>query len=269
MNRLHGRFLLIAAIVLSLIALHNNRVLAADYCYVNSGDGSTTATWQPFFSEAATYRVYAWWPAGISGAATDATYIVNYDGGSELIGADQSMYGSQWYLLGTWPFSDGTSGNVVLSNDAIPPGTVIADAIKFEPVNGTGLKIIIDNGDNGFSLEGDWNCEEDVAGAYPPFASMVEDILAFFDGAVADGDLVGVGPGKSADNRLNALRNMISTAGDLIEAGDYAGACDQLMAALEKCDGEALPPDFAAGDAAEVLADMLVDLMTSLGCQAF
>lgn len=44
---------------------------------------------------------------------------------------DQKIDGSQWNLLGTYPFAAGTSGYVVLSDDA--DKYVIADAIRLEP----------------------------------------------------------------------------------------------------------------------------------------
>ncbi len=61
---------------------------------------------------------------------------------------------------------------------------------------------------------------------------------------------------------------MIEAAGDLIEAGDIDGACEQLGAALRKTDGEPRPPDFVEGEAASELAQRILDLMTALGCFA-
>jgi hypothetical protein len=48
----------------------------------------------------------------------------------------------------------------------------------------------------------------------------IDNILDFFDDSVADGFLTGNGPGKSANGRLNALRNMLEMAGKLIKLGD-------------------------------------------------
>jgi hypothetical protein len=42
------------------------------------------------------------------------------------------------------------------------------------------------------------------------------------------------------------------------------GACEQLSAALKKCDGE--PEDFVEGDARVDLYDMIMDIMISIGC---
>lgn len=49
--------------------------------------------------------------------------------------------------------------------------------------------------------------------ALPP--EDIQAVLDFMDAAVADGTLEGEGPGNSADNRLNALQNMIRAAGDV------------------------------------------------------
>lgn len=94
----------------------------------------------------------------------------------------------------------------------------------------------------------------------------IDDTLAFFDASVADGTLVGSGPGNSADGRRRALRNMILLAGDLIEEGRYTEACQQLRDAYGKCDGDPKPPDFVTGEAADDLADMILMVMDALGC---
>jgi hypothetical protein len=92
----------------------------------------------------------------------------------------------------------------------------------------------------------------------------VQDILDFFDQSVADGTLVGNGPGNSADGRRGAQRNKIKAAGDtLADGGD---ACEQLLDAYQRTDGLSRPPDFVAGSAAGTLAQMILNLMGDLGC---
>jgi hypothetical protein len=97
----------------------------------------------------------------------------------------------------------------------------------------------------------------------------IAEILDFMDSSIEDGDLLGIGPGRSASNRLNALRNMIVTAGELIEGGFYEEACRQLDDAYLKCDGlnpPDSPPDFVNGPAAPALAAMILNLIVDLGC---
>jgi len=97
--------------------------------------------------------------------------------------------------------------------------------------------------------------------------STIDAILEFFDESVADETLTGDGPGSSANGRLNALRNMLEMAGELISIGDIDGACGQLSAALGKCDGVSPLPDFVDGPAASDLHDMILELMNELGCE--
>jgi len=91
-------------------------------------------------------------------------------------------------------------------------------------------------------------------------------ILIFFDQAVADGTLVGNGPGASGPKRLAALRNKLEAAGDLLDKGLIQDACNQLLDAYLRADGVFPPPDFVAGTAAPELATQIQDLRTSLGC---
>ncbi len=95
----------------------------------------------------------------------------------------------------------------------------------------------------------------------------IDAILEFFDASVANGSLVGSGPGKSANGRRNALRNMIEAAGDLIDDGYIEEACQQLLDAYQRCDGLPRPPEFVAGPAASTLAQMILDLMGELDCE--
>jgi hypothetical protein len=99
----------------------------------------------------------------------------------------------------------------------------------------------------------------------PGEPTSVQDILDFFDQSVADGSLVGNGLGNSADGRRKALRNKVKAAGDIIQDGGEA--CEQLWDAFQRCDGLPRPPEFVAGSAAPVLAEMILALMGELGCQ--
>lgn len=93
------------------------------------------------------------------------------------------------------------------------------------------------------------------------------DILTFIDEAVSEQTLWGTGPGKSAEGRLGALRNMVETAENLIEAELFQEGCQQLRDAYRRTDGELVPSDFVSGPAAPELAGMIEDLMLDLGCE--
>jgi hypothetical protein len=64
--------------------------------------------------------------------------------------------------------------------------------------------------------------------------SGMQSLLDAFDTWVASEDIVGKGPGKSADNRRNAFRNMLVEAKLLVEQERNAEAYGQLMAAKKK-----------------------------------
>ena len=94
----------------------------------------------------------------------------------------------------------------------------------------------------------------------------IDDILSFFDDSVESDDLTGTGPGKSADKRLTAFRNMLVKAKSMIDSDSIAEACQQLLDAYYLADGNKRPADLVQGDAAADLAGRLQELMTSLGC---
>ncbi len=100
--------------------------------YTQAQDGGTrTATWTPDIPEYGEYAVHAWWTQ-YSDRAKDAPYTINYDGGSITIDVNQEINGGMWNYLGSYNFSKGTSGSVVLTNDAEAGQNVIAEAVKFE-----------------------------------------------------------------------------------------------------------------------------------------
>lgn len=95
-------------------------------------------------------------------------------------------------------------------------------------------------------------------------AQQIEAILAFFDGAVQDGTLVGQGPGKFAAWRLATLRHMLLTAQFLIERGQYNAAAQMLRAVKMKADGECWHGDFVTGSAVPELIEKVSALMEDL-----
>jgi hypothetical protein len=100
----------------------------------------------------------------------------------------------------------------------------------------------------------------------PPPSEQIIRILEFFDQSVKDGTLEGDGPGMSAGRRLTALRNMIIAAGGFIADGQLDEACEQLLAAYRRTDGDPQPPDFVKGEAASELANQILALLESVGC---
>lgn len=95
-------------------------------------------------------------------------------------------------------------------------------------------------------------------------AEQIENILETIESSVAEGTLEGIGSGKSAKNRLNALINMLESTSELIVGEYFDDAYAQLVDVLKKCDGQVSPPDFVDGEAREELADMIMELMEGL-----
>ena len=93
----------------------------------------------------------------------------------------------------------------------------------------------------------------------------IQTILSFFDECVENARLIGSGPGNSW-HRMKALRNMLKSAGELVEDGLTAEACQQLLDAYKRCDGQPKPPDFVEGFAAPQLAEMIQKYRAYLGC---
>jgi hypothetical protein len=108
--------------------------------------------------------------------------------------------------------------------------------------------------------------ERNCLSCHPTWTGEIEDVLNSFDESVEGGDLGGVGSGYSANNKLNAYRNMLVNISNLIDGGNITEACQQISAAMKKCDGVTPPPDFVDGDAALSLYTDLNDLWTELGC---
>jgi hypothetical protein len=108
--------------------------------------------------------------------------------------------------------------------------------------------------------------ERNCLSCHPTWTGEIEDLLNSYDESVEGGELGGVGSGNSADYKLNAMRNMLVNISNLINSGEITQACQQISAAMKKCDGVKPPPDFVEGDAALSLYSDLNDLWSELGC---
>jgi len=106
-----------------------------------------------------------------------------------------------------------------------------------------------------------------ASGAAYVYRVTIRSVIDFFNSAVGQGDLVGVGPvPQAAEGRLIALGNMLAQAEYYIDNSLIPEACEQLMDAYLKTDGNPLPPDFVSGDATSDLAAGIQVLSANLGC---
>lgn len=104
-----------------------------------------------------------------------------------------------------------------------------------------------------------------------PAPLNIDVILAFFDRTVAKGNLTGVGHGRSASHRIDALRYLLRAAGNRYKRNHPERACRQLAKALKHihADPDAAPHrhDFVTGAAAIELSIMVARLRAELSCR--
>jgi RHS repeat-associated protein len=107
------------------------------YNYATHAKGTTgdTFTWHLNIPKDGNYTVYAAYPS-VNGAATNASFKVDHNGGSSTVSVDQTKSTSPdsggktvWVSLGKYAFTQsGTSQQVTLTENS--GGTVVADAVK-------------------------------------------------------------------------------------------------------------------------------------------
>ena len=105
--------------------------------------------------------------------------------------------------------------------------------------------------------------------SFGPFigpVTAIAKVIALFDRGVADGMLGGVGPGDSAQGRLQELRDMFVSADRLLAQGKVAAACGQLADVAAHTDGHFQPPDFVQGPAVPELFDAITAVRNQVGC---
>jgi len=78
------------------------------------------------------YSLYAWWTSH-ENRATNAPYkFIDKFGTPQTITVSQQIHGGQWNYLGSYFFNAGTV--TITLSDEYTDGIVVADAVKFEPV---------------------------------------------------------------------------------------------------------------------------------------
>ncbi len=94
-----------------------------------AGTGTDSFTWTLNIPQDGNYTVYVKYPV-VSGAATNASFKVNYSGGSATVAVNQTANNNNgWVSLGKFAFTMlGTGQRVTLTENS--GGTVVADAVK-------------------------------------------------------------------------------------------------------------------------------------------
>jgi hypothetical protein len=101
-----------------------------------------------------------------------------------------------------------------------------------------------------------------VASPAPP-DDQVSQIAEVIQTGISTGTLTPTGPGE----RATMLMNQIVAAKEMAAAGKDAAACAQLRNALQRVDGNPVPPDFLEGPDRELLRQLLQNTIDSLGCK--
>ncbi|RZB19448.1 DNRLRE domain-containing protein [Streptomyces sp. F001] len=92
-----------------------------------AGDGSASLSWQLNIPQNGTYEVFVRHPK-VTGAASDASFKVDHDGGSATKTVDQTQRAGEWISLGSYAFVEDGPQKVTLTDKA--NGTVLADSVK-------------------------------------------------------------------------------------------------------------------------------------------
>ncbi len=102
--------------------------------YLHDGNEKTAAKsirFTPDLPEAGTYAVYTRWNTNTP-RAQSVPIEITHSGGTTRLTVNQQTKGNAWNLLGTYAFSAGTKGGVLIRTDGTS-GYVIADAVRFVP----------------------------------------------------------------------------------------------------------------------------------------
>lgn len=149
----------------------------ADNRLATGGGGSATATasWNGTIPRAGMYEVGVWYTTSNSTFRNNQVpYTVNSADGLQTVLVNQQSGGNfekRFVPLGSFRFNAGAQDIVVMSN-AINTTTqyVSADAIRVDWVADwtppTGVQVIVDNTDAGFSASGNWATSTSTAGYY-------------------------------------------------------------------------------------------------------
>lgn len=95
----------------------------------NAGKGSKSIRFTPNLPAGGVYQVFARWTSDTN-RATNVPFDVTHSGGTVTVSRNQQTGGGAWNLLGTYNFTAGGSGSVLVRN-AGTSGYVIADAVRF------------------------------------------------------------------------------------------------------------------------------------------
>ncbi|MDQ6630312.1 MAG: hypothetical protein M3Y82_00970, partial [Verrucomicrobiota bacterium] len=101
-----------------------------NYWAIGQGTGSAYIQFTPKVLVDGQYDVFQWHPER-SDASASVPFIINYNGGSATVLANQQTNSGNWSLLGRFSFAAGTNGNIrVMDNFLEPTSVALVDGLK-------------------------------------------------------------------------------------------------------------------------------------------
>ncbi len=101
-----------------------------NYLTIARGTNGAYVQFTPNILVAGDYDVFEWHPS-LTNASASAPHVINHQGGSTTVYANQRTNAGKWGFLGRFNFAAGTAGNIqVLNSVTETNGLAIADGIK-------------------------------------------------------------------------------------------------------------------------------------------
>ncbi len=100
--------------------------------------------------------------------------------------------------------------------------------------------------------------------ALSPYPETIDDVLEFYEKAVARGTLQGVGKPADAHARIYLIREMLEDAKKFVERNKLSAARLILQYVYKRCDGSPTPPDFLKGVESKKLSVLVRELVSTL-----
>jgi hypothetical protein len=115
-----------------------------NYWKAAQGTGSRYMQFTPTILTGGDYLCYQWHPSRADASAS-VPHVINYNGGSTTVYANQQTNAGNWTLLGQFNFAAGTAGNIRVTDGIPEAGAVaMADGMKLVFVGGPTPPTIID-----------------------------------------------------------------------------------------------------------------------------
>ena len=92
--------------------------------------------------------------------------------------------------------------------------------------------------------------------------TLMNELLVFYDASIADGSLQSIGPEALEE----LIRRWVVLALTHYEAGRVNSACHIIDLVYKRTDGVGPQPDLLHGPALDDVADRVLDIMASMGC---